>query len=131
MAANKKPTALRELQGTANRNKHRDNQDPPVVTRGIGPAPKYLNDAQSEIWDEIVSGMYSGVLGEADRLALETLTRLVYTMRTDFEEMSAAKLSQLSTMLGRFGMTPSDRTKIVVPKKDDKKNGFTEMNKLK
>jgi len=45
--------------------------------------------------------------------------------------MSAAKLSQLSTMLGKFGMTPSDRTKIVVPKGSEKKNGFTEMNKLK
>jgi len=131
MAANKKPTALRELQGTANRNKHRDNQDQPVVTRGIGPAPKHLNDDQKEIWDEVVSSMYAGVLGEADRLALETLTRLVYTMRTDFEEMSAAKLSQLSTMLGKFGMTPSDRTKIVVPKGSEKKNGFTEMNKFK
>lgn len=75
--------------------------------------------------------MYAGVLGEADRLALETLTRLVYVMRSDFEEMSAAKLSQLSTMLGKFGMTPSDRTKIVVPKGGEKKNGFTEMNKLK
>jgi phage terminase small subunit len=131
MAANKKPTALRELQGTANRNKHRDNQDQPVITRGIGPAPKHLNDDQKKIWDEIVSGMYAGVLGEADRLALETLTRLVYVMRRDFEKMSAAKLSQLSTMLGKFGMTPSDRTKIVVPKGGEKKNGFTEMNRLK
>jgi hypothetical protein len=67
--------------------------------------------------------MYAGVLGEADRLALETLCRLVVEMRTDFKEMTAAKLTQMSNLLGRFGMTPSDRTKIVVPK-GEKKNPF-------
>lgn len=131
MVMPRKPQALRELQGTDRDHPGRQNKNQPVVTRGIGPAPDHLPDAVRKIWDEIVTNMYAGVLGEADRLALETLARLVYVMRTDFDEMNAAKLSQLSGLLGRFGMTPSDRTKIVVPKKDDKKNGFTEMNKLK
>jgi len=119
----RKPTALRKLQGTIDDHPGRQNKNQPEPERGIGPPPSHLDDTHQNVWDEIVSNMYAGVLGEADRMALETLTRLVVEMRTNFEEMTAAKLSQLSTLLGRFGMTPSDRTKIVVPKQE-KTNPF-------
>lgn len=123
MGVPKKPTALRELHGTADRNKQRNNPNEPVPTRGIGPAPEHLPAAMHAIWDEVVGAMYAGVLGEADRLALEAMVRLVYLMRTDFDEMTAAQLNQLTGLLARFGMTPADRTKIVVPK-GEKKNPF-------
>ena len=118
MANPKKPTALKKLQGTDKQNKHRHNQSQPEVVRGIGKPASHLNNQQQKIWDEIVGNMYAGVLGEADRIALETLTRLVHEMRTDFTEMTAAKLTQMSNLLSRFGMTPSDRTKIVIPKQE-------------
>jgi len=128
MGAPTKPMALRELHGTANRNKQRNNDDVPVPTNGIGPAVRpgsgsNLNEGEQAIWDEIVSISYAGVLGEADRIALEMMCKLVYEMRTGFADMTAAKLTQLSSLLGRFGMTPSDRTKITVPKAE-KKNSF-------
>lgn len=123
MGAPKKPTALRELHGTADRNKQRNNPNEPVPVRGIGPCPGHLPAAMNPIWDEIVGTMYAGVLGEADRVALEAMVRLVYLMRTDFDAMTAAQLNQLTGLLARFGMTPSDRTKIVVPK-GEKKNPF-------
>lgn len=118
MGAPKKPTALRELHGTANRNKQRNNPGEPVPTKGIGPAPDHLPEDMQLLWDEVVGHMYAGVLGEADRIALETMVRLIHRMRNDFDEMTAAQLSQLTGLLARFGMTPSDRTKIVVPKKE-------------
>lgn len=126
-----KPQALRELQGTAKDHPGRQNKNQPVPTKGIGPANRpgcgsNLNDAEQAIWDEIVSISYSGVLGEADRLALEMMCRLVNEMRTNFEEMTAAKITQLSNLIGRFGMTPSDRAKIVVPS-GKKKNGFADL----
>lgn len=124
MPTPRKPTALRELQGTIKDHPGRQNKNEPSPARGIGPPPSHLDSHHSEIWDEIVSNMYAGVLGEADRVALETLSRLVHEMRTNFEEMTAAKLSQLSTLLGRFGMTPSDRTKIVVPKGKNDEDDF-------
>jgi hypothetical protein len=123
MGAPKKPMALRELHGTADRNKHRTNQDQPVPARGIGPSPGHLPFQHAAIWDEIVGQMYPGVLGEADRLALEAMVRLVVDMRTDYENFTAAKMTQLISLCGRFGMTPSDRTKIVVPK-GEKQNTF-------
>ena len=120
MGAPRKPTALKQVQGTDKRNKTRMNPDEPSPVRGIGPAHKTLTEYEKEIWDEIVGISYKGVLGEADRLALEMMCRLVAEMRLDFVEMTAAKITQLSNLIGRFGMTPSDRTKIVVPKEQNK-----------
>ena len=116
MGAPKKPSALKAIQGTDQHNKERLNPDEPVPVRGIGPAHKILSEYEREIWDEIVGISYKGVLGEADRLPLEMMCRLTAEMRLDYSEFSAAKMTQLSQLCGRFGMTPSDRTKIVIPK---------------
>lgn len=119
MGAPKKPSALKAVQGTDQKNKDRMNPNEPTPSRGIGPANKTLTGYEKEIWDEVVGISYAGVLGEADRIALEMMCRLIAEMRLDFVEMTAAKITQLSQLLGRFGMTPSDRTKIVVPKQKE------------
>lgn len=116
MANLRKPLALKQLQGTDKKNKHRINDSQPVPDRGIGPPSEHLNEQEKLIWDELVSNMYAGVLGDGDRMALELMCRLVREMRYNFEEMPAAKLTQLSNLLGRFGLTPSDRNKIIIPK---------------
>lgn len=123
MGVPKKPTALKVAQGTASRNKQRQNPNEPVPARGIGPAPGHLNPGQKKIWDEIVGIMYAGVLGEADRIALELMTVLLDEFRVNPLDFSGAKLARLEGLLSRFGMTPADRTKIVVPK-GEKKNPF-------
>lgn len=126
MGAPKKPSALKAVQGTDQKNKDRMNANEPIPTRGIGPAHTSLTEFERKIWDEVVGIQYAGVLGEADRIALEMMCRLIAEMRLDFVEMTAAKITQLSQLIGRFGMTPSDRTKIVVPKQE-KSNPFSEM----
>ncbi len=126
MGAPKKPTALKQIQGTDKQHPERLNENEPVPVRGIGPAGSVLNEYEQAIWDEVVGISYAGVLGEADRIALEMMCRLIAEMRLDFEEMTAAKITQLSQLLGRFGMTPSDRTKIVIPKKENQ-NPFQDM----
>lgn len=120
MARPKKPTALKELNGSAKHDPQRINKNEPVPSRGIGPPASILSKYEQDVWDEVVGQMYAGVLGEADRIALEMMCRLIAEMRLNFEEMTAAKITQLSQLLGRFGMTPSDRTKIVVPKAESK-----------
>ena len=122
----RKPTAIKKILGTDKDHKSRQNQNEPVPVRGIGPNHSSLNEYEAAIWDEVVGISYAGVLGEADRIALEMMCRLIAEMRLDFEEMTAAKITQLSQLLGRFGMTPSDRTKIVIPK-SEKQNPFEEM----
>lgn len=123
----RKPMAIKQIQGTADRNKQRQNPNEPTPTRGIGPAPEHLGEQLGQVWDEVVSQMYAGVLGEADRIALETMVRLINLMRTDFDTMTAAQLARLNGLLSQFGMTPADRTKISVPKNKDQGNPFEGM----
>lgn len=133
MGSHKKPQALRKLQGTSNRNKHRDNQNQPEVVRGIGPAPEHFTSEQSKIWDYLVSIMFIGVLSESDRPTFEMMSMLFFRFRHgSFEEgaaypaLNGVELSRLDSLMSRYGMTPSDRTKIVVPKKE-KSNPFEGM----
>lgn len=117
MPTPRKPTALREIQGTAHQNKHRQNGDQPIPEQPLAGPPTHLTERQQQIWLELRGIMYQGVLGQADAIAMELLCRMVEEMRHNFDSMNAAKLTQLSTLLGRFGMTPSDRTKVVVPRR--------------
>jgi len=126
----KKPAALRELHGTANRNKQRNSPNPPEVVRGIGPAPEYFDDAISETWDYLVSVMFVGVLSESDRPSFEMMTKLFHRFRYgSYDEdsvlpaLAVGELARLDSLFSRYGMTPSDRAKIVVPK-GEKKNPF-------
>lgn len=126
MPRNRTPMAIREVTGTAHRNKHRQNPNEPKPVNGIGPAPSHLTELQKTIWDEVVAVSVPGVLGDTDRLALEVLAKLIDTMRRDFESMTAAQITQLINLCGRFGMTPVDRMKIQVPGKP-KTNGFADL----
>lgn len=117
MGRHAQPTALKRLNGSAAQHPERINDNEPVPERGIGSAPAHLGPAEQAIWDEVVSVMYKDVLGEADRIALEAMVRLIHMMRTSFDEMTAAQLTRLTGLLGQFGMTPADRTKISVPKR--------------
>lgn len=119
MPTPRKPTQIRKIQGTIKDHPGRQNPNEPTPARGIGPSHDSLTEYEREIWDEVVGISYRGVLGEADRIALEMMCRLIAEMRLDFTEMTAAKITQLSQLLGRFGMTPSDRTKIVIPKEQN------------
>ena len=124
MPPHKKPMAVRELHGTAHRNKHRNTNNVPEPIKGIGPASAYLTAIEKEVWDEVVGIACPGVLGNTDRIGLEMLCKLIAEMRTDFDNMTAAKITQLSNALGRFGMTPADRMKLNVPKKKEAATGF-------
>ena len=126
----KKPTALRELHGTANRNKQRNSPSPPEIVKGIGPAPEYFNELESRTWDYLVSIMFAGVLAESDRPSFEMMAKLFYRFRHGSYEdgavvpaLAVGELARLDSLFSRYGMTPSDRTKIVVPK-GEKKNAF-------
>jgi hypothetical protein len=130
MGAPKKPMALRELHGTANRNKQRNNDDAPTPERGIGPAPAHFNELQSDIWDYLVGVMFAGVLGSSDRPTFELLTVLFWRFRHGGYEQEATipalavgEMTLMNNIMAKYGMNPSDRQRIVVPK-GEKKNPF-------
>lgn len=125
MGARTQPTAIKEARGSFKNHPERRPDGEMQPLEGIGPAPATLV-VEFEIWDELVEMMPAGVLGNTDRVALETLCKLVFKMRHDFDRMTAAQLGKLESLLSRFGMTPSDRTKIVMPK-GKPKNSFEGM----
>ena len=116
MARPRKPTNVLQMKGAFKKNPGRKRASEPVPTGGIGPAPEALSKRQRTIWDEIVAICPPGVLGNTDRIALEALVRLLEEFRHNYVEFPGSRMSQLVSLMGRFGLTPSDRSKIIVPK---------------
>lgn len=116
MARNRTPEHLRAVKGMDKKNPSRRNDNEPVPPMmGIGPAPSHLTQLESNIWDEVVLQMPPKVLGSSDRIAFEVMVKIINEVRTDFTEITGAKLAQLTSLLSRFGMTPSDRSKLSIP----------------
>ena len=111
MARPRKPVEALKLAGTYRKDRHagRGAFDPEGE---IGSYPEQFSTDPAEIWDEIVNLCPPGVLGDADRLHLEILCRLVAELREDISAFNAAKLSQLNLMLGKLGLNPVDRQKL-------------------
>jgi phage terminase small subunit len=133
MPAHKTPTALRELKGMDKKNPSRRNDEEPEVVNGIGEAPNHFDEGHQKIWDEIVGISYQGVLGDADRMSLEVMCKLMFRFRWGSAEedsttnpLSGVELNKLCSLLSEFGMTPSSRSKIVVPKQKPK-GGFASL----
>lgn len=125
--ANHKPSAIKELNGSYKNHPERRNKEEPKPKNGIGKAPAHLSDVAKDIWDEVVDQVCIGVLGDSDRMALETLCRLIYDMRYDWEEFNGSKQSNLIKLLGQFGMCPVERQKLHVGEAKEKKNKFSQI----
>jgi phage terminase small subunit len=120
-----KPSAVKELSGAYKKDPQRRNKSEPKPKNGIGPASKHLkNKEMKEIWDEVVSQVCIGVLGDSDRMSLEILCRLIYDMRFDWDEFNGSKQSNMIKLLGQFGMTPVERQKLHIGGEEKKKNKF-------
>ena len=125
MARPRTATALLEASGAFAKHPGRERPYEPVTGLGIGPAPKHMTKVQSLIWDEIVSNCAPGVYQSSDRLMMEGLAVLVSEFRAGPSGFSAAKYQQLLTILSRCGMTPSDRSRVMVyGVKDPKPTGL-------
>lgn len=115
MARLPQPSKVLEMRGAHRKHPERKRKHEPVPRAGIGPAPRHLTPGQAAIWDEIVGITPAGVLGDSDRVSLESLVKLVDDMRQDFSKFTGSKMSQMISLLARFGLTPADRTRISVP----------------
>ena len=88
---------------------------------GIGKAPTNPSVSFADVWDEVVDNICTGVLGNSDRLHMEIVCHLICQFRLNPEETSAAKVLIIEKMLGKLGMNPIDRIRIVVPEDQEKK----------
>jgi hypothetical protein len=114
MARPRTPSSVLELRGAYKKDPQRRRENEPMPTEGVGTFTERPTSLP-EIWDEVVSQLVPGVLTVSDRLALELVCRLLAEIRLHPAEISVGKVTTLCNLLGRFGMTPSDRSKVTVP----------------
>ncbi len=90
----------------------------------IGDPPKCLNKDEKLIWYEMIDINPPGILVSSDRMTLEIVCRFIAKNRRG-EALSGPELGGMLKILGSFGMSPSDRSKVSAgPTKDV--NPFTE-----
>ncbi len=139
MPRNHLPKNIHVLKGTAKQHpeRMRERENEPVNKAPIGKPSKYLNTVEKRFFKEIVSNSIDGVLGEADRIAVECAAQLLYKVRglniiqvvddshqpTEDEpiklkevviQATAGEQQLLIKYLGQFGMLPADRAKISI-----------------
>jgi hypothetical protein len=131
MARPRTPTNVLEMRGAYKKNPQRKREDEPEVATGLGPAPDYFSPEQADAWNVITSQCHAGVLCHADGIAVEIAAVLLANFRANPVDMPAAKLARLDSLLARFGMTPSDRSKVAGAKKEEPANPFAKLIKKK
>ena len=114
MSRPRTPTKILELRNSYQAHPERKREREPVVAEPLGGPPASLNADTVAAWHEIAALAPHGVLIKADRISLEIAATLLVRFRTD-PDFTAANLSRLDGMLGRFGMNPAHRAKITVP----------------
>jgi electron transfer flavoprotein alpha/beta subunit len=70
------------------------------------------------VWAELVNISPPGVLMNSDQWAVEIAVRLMTELRTT-GKLTAAHIGQLQKSLASLGMTPADRSKVVVTPKEE------------
>jgi hypothetical protein len=100
----------------------------PESTGELGDPPAEWEEKLKACWREIVGLVAPGVLQKSDRLAVEMAANMLMQMREAKWNVPAAYLTRYETLLGKFGMTPSERSKVSVPK-SPKENPFAKFGK--
>lgn len=113
---NRKPTSILEARGKLAARERNSRTHEPQPKAGIGPAPKHLSKAEQACWDELVSIAPGGVLYDSDRVHLEITAKLLAYVRAQGIAGTAPQLlNRLAVCLTKLGLTPADRSAIVVP----------------
>ena len=111
-----KPTALKILAGKPG---HRPLPKFEPKPAGIAMMPQWLNPVASMVWEELAPGLQKvGLLTSADAEQFGQLCTLIAEYRANTAGMHTNRMSLMKSLFAEFGMGPSSRTRISVPKKD-------------
>ena len=123
----KQPIEQARLSGAAKVHPERHGGKIPKSKLPLGEAPEHLSKDAAECWFEISSIALPGVMTGADRLLLEVKANHLADYRKDPSGYPTTRLNQFILCLARFGMSPSDRTKLGVEDKA-KDNPFANLD---
>ena len=112
------PTAILDTKGAFIAQPGRRRAGEPQPVGSVGSAPKHFSDDEKKISREFVRGLAPAVGKSSDRWAAESIVRLKGKERAG--TIQGNELAQLTSLYGRFGLTPADRAKISleVPKEN-------------
>ena len=117
MARKNTPTSILEFKGAFKKHPERKRVGEPRPTTPLGDPPDRLEGDALKAWFEIERQCHPGVITGMDRAALEVIaTSFAYLWNN--ESASTTERKSVLSMLGLFGMTPSDRANLTVPPPD-------------
>jgi len=114
-------TNILEARGAFKKDPQRRRAKEPKAKGSFPKSPRRdLSPEQKKTWKEIVKRVPDGVLTDADIFCVEIAACLLAEFRKSPDNMIPARLTRLSTELGKLGLSPSERTKLFVLKKERK-----------
>ena len=118
------PNSILEFKGAFKKDPQRRRAGEPKPNTELGAPPKRWKGNDRKAWLEIVAQCTAGVLTGMDLAALEVVAG-AFGWLWDNAEASVTDRKAVLMMLGKFGMTPSDRAGLAVPPKP-KRGDFDE-----
>lgn len=128
MARARIPTNLLLIRGAGKKNPSRlaARAGEPAGIGELGAPPSHLSQEVAACWVEISALIPAGVACRSDRLALELAASSLAQFRAVGGLLPAPLLLRLETQLSRFGLSPSDRSKVSARPADDEKDPLAE-----
>jgi len=119
MPARKKSLTLLKLSGglKAHPGRYADRTDLASCPNGIGDPPSHISIARKNIWAELIAQLPEGHLQSADRFLLEIVTGLMAKQRNRRTLITKGETSLLMNALGKLGLNPIDRQRVIIPVK--------------
>ena len=117
MARPRKPTSQLELVGAFKKNPQRSRNSEPECDEAVIQPPFELDADALVAWNFMVDCAVPGILTRIDSAYLALVAKAVakaWQPDAKIDEMYKA-----GNMLGKLGMTPSDRSKVIVPRKKE------------
>lgn len=123
----RKPTAHLELVGAFKKNPDRKREGEPVSDESAVPHEN-LSKEGKKAFAFLVDTAVPGVLQKMDSAYLALTAEMLGAIWYGEGAASGADIKRAADMLVRLGMTPTERSKVVVAKKD-KPNVFAQLKK--
>ena len=126
MARPRKPTAHLELVGAFEKNPQRSRDAEPQCDEPVKKPPGLSKNAV-KAWEFLCECAVPGVLTKMDSSYLALASEALGNVWAN-KDATIADMHKVGMMLGKMGMTPSDRSNVVVAKKKQD-NPFDEFTK--
>ena len=115
MARPRTATKILEMRGAFKKHPERKRPREPKPSAALNKrTPSHLKADQQKSWRLLMKLVPPGVLMNSDLLIVEIAACLTAEYRRDPDAMPTARITRLETVIGKLGLTPPDRAKLMV-----------------